>query len=295
MLFLKTMHHKKFFYLCLSLGMLMFFLLGCTKNPPEDTVGLDQEYLQPKLILTTADLKIDCEEPNYINLDTITEESLLITQPGCHILSGEMKGSVCINAEEQIVHLVFNGVTVDAIHGPALKIESAGKVIVTLMEETENSFLDSGTYPKGEEADACIYSQCDLTINGNGHMNVYGYHKDAIHTKDILKVLGGSIFVQAKRDGLRGNDGIVINCESIDIQSEENGICSTKTGKETKGNIEIYGSNCSIIGGKYAISCAADLYIAESDIYAIGIVDDFRVDGVSSIAEGSLQDDWISS
>ena len=255
---------------------------------------MNGEYLQSKIKLTAADLETDCVSPVCIDLNRITEEVCLITEPGCHVLSGELKGTVRIDAEDQMVHLVLNGATVDSVHGSALEVISAGKVIVTLQENTENTLLDSGAYPKDTDADACLFSQCDLTINGSGDLNVYGYHKDAVHTKDVLKILGGNLFVQSKRDGLRGNDGVVINGSTIDIQSEENGVRTTKTGKETKGNIEIYDSICSIIGGKYAVSCAADLYIADSTVSAMGILADIRVDGISSIAEGSLDHEQLS-
>ena len=104
-----------------------------------------------------------------------------------------------------------------------------------------------------------------------------------------MKILGGNLFVQAKRNGLRGNDGVVVRCESLDVQSEKNGIQTTKTGEGPKGNIEIYDSVCSVIGGEYAISCASDLYIADSSIYAMGVLADTKAEGSSMIEEGNLR------
>lgn len=294
MLFLKKLLPNAFWHLFLMAGMFAVLLSGCGQSLPENAHMRNGEYLQPKIRLTTADLETDCASPVCIDLDGITEELCLITKPGCYVLSGELKGTVRIDAEDQMVHLVLNGATVDSVHGSALEVMSAGKVIVTLQENTENTLQDSGAYPKDTDADACLFSQCDLTINGSGALNVYGYHKDAVHTKDMLKILGGNLFVQSKRDGLRGNDGIVINGSTIDVQSEENGIRTTKTGKETKGNIEIYDSICSVIGGKYAVSGAADLYIADSTVSAMGILGNIRAEGISSIAEGSLDHEQLS-
>lgn len=293
MRFLKRKHPNALLQLCVIMAvcmMALIALLGCFKDIPfSNQPGIESDYSEPRITLTQSDLETACENPSYLDLNQVTEKDCLITRPGCYILSGNLEGSIRIDVEDQQVHLVLNGVAVDSPHGPALEVVSAGKVFITLQAETENILADAGTYPKASAADACIYSPCDLTINGGGKLHVYGYCKDAIHSKDVLKVLGGELFIQAKRDGLRGNDGVVIKSGSLTVQSEENGIHTTKFGKETKGNIEIYDTVCSVIGGEYAISCSADLYIADSSVHAIGIWADIKADGIRSIAEGNLQ------
>jgi len=271
---------------------LLFLLTGCHADAPSaDAPEPASDYSAPKITLTSSDLETVCETPDSIDLNQITTGECLITQPGCHILSGDLDGTIRIDVEDQLVHLVLNGVTVSCAQGPALEVISAGKVFVTLQENTENFLADGAAYPKSTDADACIYSPCDMTINGSGTLHVYGYYKDAVHSKDVLKILGGNLFVQSKRDGLRGNDGVVIRTESLTVQSEENAVHSTKSGKETKGNIEIYDTVCSFIGGKYAISFSTDLYIAGSSVYAIGILADVNTAGISSIEEGNLQNE----
>ena len=289
MLFLKKKHNHGILKKSMALGMLLLMLTGCdAQMHPSGTpvTGVDDE---PRIPLTAADLTTECQNPNVIDLNRVETDECRITQPGCHVLSGEMNGTVRIDVEDQIVHVVLNGVTVDSAYGPALEVVSAGKVFLTLQEGSENFLSDAAVYPDTRDPDACIYSACDMTINGSGDLHVYGYYKDAVHSKDVLKILGGNLFVQSKRNGLRGNDGVVVNCNSLDVQSEKNGIQSTKSGSDSKGNIEIYGSTCSVIGGDYAIACEADLYIADSSVYAMGILGDIKVNGVSRIAEGNLQ------
>lgn len=287
MRFLKKKYHNGIKKLCAALGMLIL-LTGCYADTSSSAPLQGNVDAVAKIALSTADQETNCVEQNVIDLNQL-EEICRITQPGCYLLSGELDGTIQIDAEDQLIHLVLNGVVVESSQGPAVEVLSAGKVFVTLQEGSENFLLDAATYPKASDANACLSSSCDMTINGTGSLHVYGYYKDGIHSKDVLKILGGNLFVQAKRNGLRGNDGVVIRCESLDVQSEKNGIQSTKFGEGAKGNVEIYDSNCSVIGGEYAISCASDLYIADSSIYTLGVLADMKVDGTSTIEEGNLR------
>ena len=234
--------------------------------------------------LTEADRRTEDAEAKRVSLDTC-EEFYKITEEGAYHLTGNLDGQLIIEVQDQIVHLILDNVSISSDLGPAIQISSAGKVIITTVEGTVNSLSDSGSYPAGAEEDACIYSVCDLTINGAGVLNINGYYEDAIHTKDVLKVIGGELFVQSKRDGLHGNDGIFVENTSMTVQSERNGLHSTKTGKHPKGNVEMIDGIYSIIAGKYAVSCSADLHITDCSLYAMGVYDRFKVGGNSYVNE----------
>lgn len=284
----KSPRHKRISVIIVSLAVAIG-LFGCT-GTQQNNPSSENELPQPKISITAADRQTEYDNATVIRLNQI-QNVFRITEPGSYILSGNLKGQIQIDAQDQLVHLALSNVTVDSKSGPALEVLSAGKVILSLLPNTTNTFLDSGHYFDGVEADACIFSSCDLTINGEGTLNVHGYFKDAIHTKDVLKVLGGTHFIQSKRDGLHGNDGIVLTEASVTIQSERNGLHTTKTGKPGKGNIEICDSTCSIIGGHYAVSCIQELHITDSNVHAMGVYDNFYVAGKSFIDEGSLQDE----
>lgn len=285
----KLKNPKSTLRVCFGLLCMMMLVgfFGCSDSSPAPQ-SPDTVPATPQIKITSADTNISEEGAVSIDLNTV-DRVCLISEPGAYLLSGALAGSIQIDAEDQIVHLIMDNVTVDAPAGPALEVLSAGKVILTLKDGTTNTFQDSGIYVDEPDADACIYSPCDLTINGDGSLSVSGYYKDAIHTKDVLKILNKNSFIQSKRDGLHGNDGIVVCCQDLTVQSERNGLYSTKSGKVAKGNIEIYNSGCSIIGGQYALSCAADLYIADSNVYAMGVYGNLQVLGTSYIAEGSLE------
>lgn len=264
----------------------MILSLLCACGDMQSTQsGNDQQVLSPQITTTAADVDIGSKGAAVIDLGKETS-ICRITDPGKHILTGSLKGRIEIHAEDQVIHLILAGVDVVAPDGPALVVRSAGKVILTLQVGTQNTLRDAPGYAQGEQADACIYSECDLTINGSGELKVSGYYKDAIHSKDVLKLLGGDVYAQSKRDGIRGNDGIVIHCRKLAVESERNGLYSTKTGKPAKGNIEVLGGDLSIIGGRYAICCAADLIVTDCQLHTIGVVSKYQVAGRTFFGTG---------
>ena len=234
--------------------------------------------------ITDADSNIDCENP--INIDLNQQEGdnnyyvwenhcLTITKAGDFLISGTMvDGQIIVNVfDDEIVHLIFNGVELTSTQGPALYVEEAGKVIITLAEGTESVVSDSARYQGTSEA--CIFSNVDLTVNGRGSLYVYGYYHDALRSKDCIKVVDTTLYVQAKNNGIRGNDGVVIINSKTDIECEGIGI---KSGSD-KGFVVLQGGKCKIIAGENAVSsencvmingCDTDLYSVKETISCKG-------------------------
>ncbi len=252
--------------------------------------GVSAREYEPVFSATKADMSVDESEAVFINLDEQAGECR-IEAGGTYLLTGELKGMVCIDAEEQIVHLILDGVSISSGSGPAMLVRSAGKVVLTLKEGTASQLRDSGRYPSAAEENACIYSMCDLTVNGTGSLEVYGYYKDGIHSRDLVKVLGGQITIQAKRDGIRGNDGFMMQAGQLDIQSEGSGLRTTKSGRTGKGAIELSGGEVSVIAGEYGVSAAADLWARDCKIFLEGILGDFRFGGGMYVREECLEDE----
>ena len=265
---------------------------ACSITPPDESLAPDDlldSYNSP-FAVTRADSNTDFSSASYIDLSTVSDR-YVISDAGDYCLSGEMEGSICIDAEEQIVHLIFDGVDIHSFTGPALSIISAGKVIITINPDTVNNLRDSGYYGTSGDENACIYSVSDLTINGSGVLNISGFYRDGIHSKDVVKVLGGEISILSKRDGIRGNDGILICTDTLNIESEGSGLHTTKAGSNTQGDIEVSGGSLSIISGDYAFSSAGSLYVSDCSIYSKGILANYHVGGNLTIQEGCLENE----
>lgn len=145
--------------------------------------------------------------------------------------------------------------------------------------------MDSPMYSASDEAKGALYSSCDLTINGNGKLSVVGYYEYAIYSKDVLKVLQGDLFVQAKKDALRGSDGILLKPSRLRIECEGSGVVTSNIGKEHRGAIDIGAGDISIIAGEYGIISSSDLYIHDCTIYNKSVVSEYAVSGKSNIDE----------
>lgn len=272
--------------------MLLLLVSGCEKNVEVSAIvdgqmpAIDENEL---LYVTDIDLTTEFSEPEFIDLSQ-ADEDVVIEKGGEYVLTGECHRTITIDAHDELVHLFFNNITIETAVGPALYIESAGKVVITLPEGTMNTLFDAAYY-KNEELSATITSNCDLTINGPGTLYACGYYKDAIHSKDVVKVLGSTLQLKAKRYGIKGNDGMVLEPEYLTIESEKNGCQTSNAGKEDKGIIDIRGGEISIISGQYALSSVSDVYIREGEVYLNSVVGNIYTEGKQYIAEGVFTDE----
>lgn len=279
----------------------LLWLSGCSSvwNTPvgqqvtedEKTVVLEETA---QYEMTDSDRKTDADTPKRIDLDSFEPDgsmgcvregsSLVITAPGDYLLSGSLKGeSLVIRVyEDETVHLILDNVEIQSQGEPALYVEKAGKVILTAAEGTVNTFADSPH--RTEESEACIFSDADLTINGSGSLTVLGYHRDGVRTRDCLKILDTNLSVKAKNDGLRGNDGVILQNSTVEIESEKTGIAA----KSDKDMVVIEGGACKIIAGEYGITAKRSVTIRNclTDFYAV--METIHCDGVCNI-EGEIQ------
>ena len=138
--------------------------------------------------------------------------------------------------------------------------------------------------------EACIYSECDMTFNGSGALTANGYYKDAIRSRDVMKLLGGDYSIKCKRTAIHGTDGIVVTDGNFTISSEKFGLKTTKKSPEGRGNIIISGGEFSIIAGRYAfVAEKANLYIYDCAVYQRSVMSAYDVAGKVRVQEGCVQ------
>ncbi|MBQ7840193.1 MAG: carbohydrate-binding domain-containing protein [Lachnospiraceae bacterium] len=249
--------------------------------------------------ITSSDY--ETEGADYIEIDLeqnerksgITEQSsalyswngqqLKISQAGDYVLNGSLDGSVTVSVcNDEVVHLILNNVEIHSQSGPAIYVEKAAKVILTAADGTENTISDTVVYD--EDNQACIFSNVDLTINGSGVLNVYGYHEDAIRSKDLLKVINTNLFVKANNDGLRGNDGVIVFNSDTSIESEGTGIRSVSD----KDMVMIQGGICKVIAGENAVAANRHVSIHDSQADLYSVEETVKCSGIRDIEEGIL-------
>lgn len=210
--------------------------------------------------------------------------TVTISTAGTYIVSGNLAdGSITVTtSENDKVQIVLNGVKIASSIGPAIDIQSADKCFITLAEGTQNSLSDGSVFTS-EDANACIYATCDLTINGSGSLDVSGNYCHGVFSKEDLVVYGGSINVGAVEDGLNGKDSVKIGAGDISIDSGADGVKSSKSTNPEKGFVYVSGGSLSIDAEDDGIQAKTHLCIAGGSIEI-----DAADDALHSDLEGAL-------
>ena len=169
---------------------------------------------------------------------------ITINDAGTYVISGTLSdGQLVIDAgSDDVVHLILNGASITSSDGAAINAQQSGKLVITLAEGTENKITDGSTYSElddSDEPDAAIFSKDDITINGSGSLTVKGNYKNGIHSKDGLKIVNGTITVDAANHTLSGKDYVAVGGGTLNLTSTEDTIHSATDVSITDGSITI--------------------------------------------------------
>lgn len=175
---------------------------------------------------------------------TISNSTITITAGGVYHITGDLTdGQVIVNAAKtDFVWIVLDNASITNTKGAAIYAKQSDKVTVTLAENSKNTLTDGETYSyEGEEKapTACLFSNDDLSINGSGQLTVTSNSADGISSKNDIKIVSGTITVNAKDDGIRGKDSVAIQNGTITITASGDVIKSTNTTEDENGYIYI--------------------------------------------------------
>ncbi len=173
-----------------------------------------------------------------------------ITAAGVYSISGTLgDGQINVDAKGK-VYLEFNGVDITSSSGPALNIIDAKKVTLTLSEGTTNHLADVKNSGK---ADAVLFTNDTLVINGAGELVVTGNNLEGISSDDDLIINSGTVRVTAADDGLNAHDDITVNDGYVFITAGGDGVDSNGTVNINGGTVVSFGSTAGGDGGLDAI------------------------------------------
>lgn len=195
--------------------------------------------------IDNGDAKIDWD--SYPSYTVELTNSYEITAPGTYYLSGTIEGGgISIKlVDNGVARLVLNGVSIKNSSGPAIACYSGEDLVI----ETKGvNYLEDGNSYTGydEDVKGAIYTKTDLTLNGDGILNVKANYEDAIVSKDDLKINGGTYNITASDDGIRGKDSVYIIDGKITISAKGDGIKSNNDKDNAKGFILITGGEVNI-------------------------------------------------
>jgi hypothetical protein len=189
---------------------------------------------------------------------------ITIRAAGTYRLSGALTdGRVVVSAGgDDVVRLVLDGVSLASRTGSPLQGLTAGKLIVILAANSQNSATDATTYASDGDADAALFSKTDLTVCGDGALSLTGNLNDAIAGNDGLIIKSGDIDATAVDDGIRGKDYLVIEGGDITVSSGGDGLKSDNEEDATRGYILVTGGHLDIDAGGDAITAATEVMVS---------------------------------
>ena len=218
---------------------LVIGLAGCSASGPgQDQQSSNAKTVEEQLRFTDRDRDSSYDEASAtkIVLDgsgaSITGEgatadgsTVTISADGTYVVAGPLAdGQIVVNlpGDDDKAQLVLDSVTIHNEDGPAIQIDQADKVFLTLADGSTNVLSDGASYALAEGEDepyAALYSKDDLTINGSGTLEVTGNYRHAIAPKDDTVITGGTITVTSVEDAVRGNDAIKIGGGNIIVNA----------------------------------------------------------------------------
>lgn len=192
---------------------------------------------------------------------------LTISSSGTYSISGNLDdGQIIVDTKDDgIVRLILDGVDINCSTNPPIIVRSSHKTMIVMADGTNNFVSDKGNYINGDEYNAAIYSADDLTIFGNGTLNIDANYNDGITSKDGLIIASGNIIVEAVDDAIRGKDYLIVKDTDLVINSGGDGLKSDNDEEGSLGYITILDGQFEIIAGSDGIQAESKVVISDGD------------------------------
>lgn len=234
-------------------------------DPDYTADELDYDYDEAEVVAITLNGdNISCKSLD-VNIDGST---ITIQKAGTYLLSGTLTdGNIIVDSDDkENVRLIFNGVEISNSTTTPLYIKNAEKMIITLVDGTENTVSDGENYilddESNNEPNGTIFSKDDLVINGLGSLTINANYNHGIQSKNLLKIISGNIDIISNGDSIIGKDGVIVKEAVINIESQEDGIKATKV-EENKGYIYLDNPEITIKAKKDGIQAVTRLYVKD--------------------------------
>lgn len=192
--------------------------------------------------------------------------AFVISKGGFYELTGDLSDGqirVCVPKTEEIT-LIFKNFSASSSKTAPIYIDSCDKATIDLADGSVNSLTDASIYqfanPGDDKPNACIYSADDLTIKGDGTLNITANYNNGIGCKNDLRIKNGNITITAPNNILKGNDSVTIEGGNITLSGGEDAIKSDTTDRTDKGFVLIEGD------AKVTITCSDDALQATQSI-----------------------------
>ena len=172
-----------------------------------------------------------------------------LSGPVQFVLSGTTSnGSIKFYGDKRF-QLLFNGVEITNPTGAAINNQGSKSMYVVLAPGTVNTLKDGENYVMVDEEDqkAALFSEGQIIFSGSGTLNAVAVGRGGIRSDDYIRIRPGvKIYVNSiALDGLRANDGIIMDGGVVNIETSGNGA----RGVRSEGLMIVNGGRITAISG----------------------------------------------
>lgn len=198
-----------------------------------------------------------------------SEEAVKITAAGTYVITGK-HSSITVSAPDSAkVRIILKNATVQNSSGPAIYITAADKVFITAYKGTVNTVSDGSAYSSdfdGTNVDGAVFSKADLTLNGEGTLNVTGSYKCAVVSKDDLIICELTLNAKSLGSAIEGKDCVKSKDATVTVTSGGDGIKSTNSEDTARGFVYIESGLFNITAAKDGIQAETLVKLSGGEI-----------------------------
>lgn len=270
------------------IAILAFFIgyqISISGSPKEATTVGAADWdpsITVELTLKGDSIEVSNSKPVAVNGSKAT-----ILFGGIYKITGTLNDGriIVYTNDKDPVKLILNGARIHCSTGSPISIMNAEETFIILAEGTENFVEDSAEYifddPAKNEPNAAIFCKSNLTIMGEGVLNVKGNYNDGVVSKDALIIQSGTINVKSVDDGIRGRDSITVKSGVLNLEVGGDGLKSDNPENATLGNIFVENGAINIVSG-------GDAFQAEKKVLVTGGSFNLKAGGRSSAVASNV-------
>ena len=236
------------------------------EEPGEDPVvvaGCDTIYIA----YSDATATVTGDTHGYVSVSgaDVTVNALEADTTMLLVLSGSSSDGSLLVYRQKKYTIQLNGLSLTNVDGPAINNQCGKALYMEIVEGTENTLADGGTYADsptnaaGEAIDqkGALFSEGQIYFYGSGTLTVNGNSKNGIASDDYIVFQKGTINVNVSEDGSNGikvNDGLTIEGGTLTVKVASDGGRGVKSDAYT-----------TITGGVTTITTSGDCKIETVD------------------------------
>ena len=130
--------------------------------------------------------------------------------------------------------ILLNGADITNPHGAAINNQGSKSLYVVLADGTVNRLQDGAEYDMEDDEDqkAALFSEEQMIFSGKGRLDVIAEGRGGIRSDDYIRIRPGvKLYIHSiALDGLRANDGIIVDGGVINVATSGNGAKGVRSG-----------------------------------------------------------------